>query len=184
MIDDIKNNIGKWTKVNREKYSVNREYAESFKHVEEQLVSDNMVKGWTYNPFSLVISPLGIAQETDCMFEWEITFCWTLEMDKIYGDKYAVVNIAAETYEEGGIVKTERPTHIYLTKELFSRSGCYGYYSFRYQSKCGVGNREKLLIWSDQYIAISGVQCEYATITNKRQSQLTQQVDIQMLEEL
>ena len=184
MLNDIKNNIGKWAKVNREKYSVNREYAESFKHVEEQLTSDKMIKGWTYNPFSLVVSPLGVAQETDCMFEWEITFCWTLEMDKIYGDKYAIVNIAAETYEEGGIVKTERPTHIYLTKELFSRSGCYGYYSFRYQSKCGVGNREKLMIWSDQYIAVSGVQCEYAAITNKRQSQLTQQVDVQMLEEL
>ena len=184
MLSDIKDNMGKWTRVDRENYSVDRMYAETFQSVDVQLESDNMVKGWTYNPFSLILSPLGVSQETDCLYEWEITFCWTKEMDNIYGDKYATVCISSDTYEEGGIVKADRPVHIYLTRELFSRSGCYGYYSFRYQSKCGAGNREKLKIWSDQYIAISAIQCEYAMITSKRQAQLTQQVDVQLLEEM
>ena len=79
---------------------------------------------------------------------------------------------------------TDRPTHVYLTKELFTRTGNYGYYTFRYQSKNGSGNRERLHIWSDQYIAISSLTCEVKSITSRRTSQLTQQVDIQGLKEL
>lgn len=182
MTESIKDNIGKWGKVNKEKYSSRRSYPELYKQVDKQLTKG--VKGWIYNPFNLVTSALGLSDNTDCLFEWEITFCWPIEMDLLYGvDNYAVVNIVAETMTLGGKRKC-RPTHVYLTKELFTRDGSYGYYSFRYQSKNGAGNRERLYIWSDQYIAISALDCEYKPITQRRAEPLTQQIDVQKLKEL
>lgn len=181
MLEGIKDNLGKWGKLKREKYGFNRTYPEVYQDVVTDVQG---VDGWTHNPFVLVTSPLGSSNEDDCLYEWEITFCWPIEMDLIYGvDNYAVVNIAAETMTPGGKVKS-RPTHIFLTKELFTRNGNYGYYSFRFQSKNGAGNRERLFIWSDQYIAISSLTCESKVVTSKRTSQLTQQLDVQKLNEL
>ena len=183
MIDQIKSNYGKWERVPREVYHPFRTYTDKFINVETTV--DTEVEGWTHNPFLLVTAPLGISESVDCMFEWEITFAWPIEMDKLYDvDSYATINIQAETMTPGGKVVAARPVHVYLTKELFTRSGNYGYYSFRYQSKNGTGNRERLHIWSDQYIAISNLQCEYKPITQKRTEALTQQVDIQKLTEI
>jgi hypothetical protein len=141
------------------------------------------VTGWTHNPFLLVTSPLGISEDIDCLYEWEITFAWTVEMDRIYEqDQYICVNVSAETMTPGGKV-TCRPTHIFLTKELFTRTGNYGYYSFRFQSRNGAGNRERLHIWSDGYIAISGIQCEYKPVTERRTEILTQQIDVRNYKE-
>lgn len=177
----IKSNLNKWKKMDREKYVTKREYPEQYNNIMQDVTG---VDGWTYNPFLLVTSPLGLNEDTDCIFEWTITFCWPIEMDLLYGtDNYAVVNITAETMTPGGKVKS-RPTHVFLTKELFTRTGNYGYYSFRFQSKNGAGNRERLHIWSDQYIAISSIDCEYKQVTNRRTEQLTQQIDIQRLREL
>mgnify|MGYP006988844635 CR=1 FL=1 len=177
----IKSNLNKWKKMDREKYVTKREYPEQYDNIMQDVTG---VDGWTYNPFLLVTSPLGLNEDTDCIFEWTITFCWPIEMDVLYGvDNYAVVNITAETMTPGGKVKS-RPTHVFLTKELFTRNGNYGYYSFRFQSKNGAGNRERLHIWSDQYIAISSIDCEYKPVTSRRTEQLTQQIDIQRLKEL
>lgn len=181
MEQSIKDNLGKWKRMDREKYTIKREYPETYDNIMKDVKG---IDGWTYNPFILVTSPLGVSENTDCVFEWNITFCWPIEMDLLYGvDNYAVVNISAETMTPGGKVQA-RPTHVFLTKELFTRSGNYSYYSFRYQSKNGSGNRERLHIWSDQYIAISGLTCEVKTITQRRTEQLTQQQDIQKLKEL
>lgn len=181
MIDSIKQNFGKWKKLNREKYSLKREYPEEYSTVDKQIQG---VDGWTHNPFVLVTSALGSSEDSDCLFEWNITFCWPIEMDLLYSsDNYAVVNITAETMTPGGKVKS-RPTHVFLTKELFTRNGNYGYFSFRFQSKNGAGNRERLHIWSDQYIAISSINCESKIVTSRRTEQLTQQIDIQKLKEL
>ena len=177
----IKNNYNKWKKMDKEKYVTHREYSDAYDNIMKDVKS---IDGWTYNPFVLVTSALGESEETDCIFEWNITFCWPVEMDLLYNtDNYAIVNITAETMTPGGKVVT-RPTHIYLTKELFTRSCNYGYYSFRYQSKNGIGNRERLHIWSDQYIAISSINCEYKVETSRRNEQLTQQIDIANLKEL
>lgn len=177
----IKDNYNKWKKMDKEKYVTHREYHEKYDNIMKDVKG---VDGWTYNPFVLVTSALGQSEDTDCMFEWNITFCWPIEMDLLYGtDKYAVVNIVVETMTPGGKVVT-RPTHVYLTKEYFTRSGNYGYYSFRYQSKNGMGNRERLHIWSDQYIAISSIYCECKVETSRRNEQLTQQVDVAKLKEL
>ena len=181
MTDSIKQNFGKWKKLNREKYSLKREYPEEYSSVDRQIQG---VDGWTHNPFVLVTSALGSSEDSDCLFEWNITFCWPIEMDLLYNsDNYAVVNITAETMTPGGKVKS-RPTHVFLTKELFTRNGNYGYFSFRFQSKNGAGNRERLHIWSDQYIAISSINCESKIVTSRRTEQLTQQIDVQKLKEL
>lgn len=185
MIDQIRSNYGKWKRVSRETYHPFREYKAKFHDVETFIADDVEVNGWTHNPFLLVTAPLGVAESVDCMFEWEITFCWPVEMDKLYGkNNYAVVNVMAETMTPGGKVIADRPAHIFLTKELFTRSNSYGYYSFRYQSKCGIGNRERLHIWSDQYICISGLQVEYQVMTEKRTEILTQQADVTGLKEI
>lgn len=181
MLDTMKANMGKWSKMNREEYVTHREYTEKYKDV---MTNVKGVEGWTYNPFVLVTSALGNSEDTDALYEWNITFCWPIEMDLLYGtDNYACVNIVAETMTPGGKVKS-RPTHVFLTKELFTRNGNYGYYSFRFQSKNGAGNRERLHIWSDQYIAISSINCESKVVTSRRTEQLTQQIDVQKLKEL
>lgn len=185
MIQQVKDNYGKWKRVFKEKYHPFRGYKAKYERVDEQIGDELEVKGWTHNPFLLVTAPLGITEQTDCMFEWEVTFCWPVEMDRLYPvGKYAVVCIQAETMTPGGKVIAQRPVHVYLTKELFTRTGNYGYYSFRYQSNCGAGNRERLHVWSDQYICVSSLQCEYKPVTQKRTEILTQQVDIQQLEEI
>lgn len=185
MFNQIKENYGKWKKVPREKYNPFRKYKAIYTLPNKDIGDLIEVKGWTHNPFLLVTAPLGVDSETDCQFEWEITFAWPIEMDSLYAnDNYAVVNIQAQTMTPGGKVIAERPTHVFLTKELFTRTGNYGYYSFRYQSNCGAGNRERLHIWSDQYIAISSLQCEYKVQTSKRNEILTQQVDISGLREI
>lgn len=181
MLDTLKQNIGKWSRMDREKYVTKREYQEKYTDV---ITDVKGVEGWTYNPFVFVTSAFGQSEDSDSMFEWLITFCWPIEMDLIYGqDNFACVNILAETMTPGGKMKS-RPTHVFLTKELFTRNGSYGYYSFRFQSKNGAGNRERLHIWSDQYIAVSSIFCEVKVITSRRTEQLTQQLDVQKLKEL
>lgn len=185
MVDQVKSNYGLWKRVPREEYHPFRTYKSKYKEVDIQIGDELVLKGWTHNPFLLVTAPLGVNSEIDCKFEWEITFCWPVEMDKLYEqNNYATVNIQAETMTPGGKVIAERPTHIYLTKELFTRAGNYGYYSFRYQSNCGAGNRERLHIWSDQFICISDIQVEVTQVTTKRTEQLTQQLDVQLLKEI
>lgn len=183
MLKDIKANKGKWKKVPREEYHPFREYSQHYETMPRRIASD-AVKGWTHNPFLLVTSPLGVNEETDCKFEWEITFAWTTEMEQLYEhDEYVTVNVMAETMTPGGKVFS-RPTHIFLHKELFTRTGNFGYYSFRYQSNCGAGNRERLHIWSDGYIAVSSLQLEYKVMSSKRSEILVTQEDIKGMKEM
>lgn len=185
MVQQIKDNYGLWQRVPRERYHPFRTYKDEYEVVNEQIGDTVKVKGWTHNPFLLVTAPIGTSENTDNMYEWQITFCWPVEMDKLYDqDNYAVVNIQAETMTPGGKVVAERPTHVFLTKELFTRTGNYGYYSFRYQSLCGAGNRERLHIWSDQFICVSSLNVNIKQITQKRTEQLTIQVDVQHMTEI
>ena len=184
MLKDIKDNKGKWIKVPREEYHPFRKYGKKFNSIAERVHEPGVVRGWTHNPFLLVTSPLGVQEEVDCKFEWEITFAWTVEMEQLYVDnEYVTVNVMAETITPGGKV-FNRPTHIYLHKELFTRSGNFGYYSFRYQGNNGIGNRERLHIWSDGYIAISSLQLEYKTMTEKRNEVLVIQEDLKGMKEM
>lgn len=179
MLSGILHNKGKWQRVPRERYNPFRKYTNIYSTVDVQLGDSVHVKGWTHNPFLLVTSPLGVNQETDCVFEWVITFCWTVEMDKIIGEhEYVCVNVSSETMSPGGKKVAERPTHVFLSKELFTRTGNYGYYSFRFSGQTGAGNRERLHIWSDGFIAISSIELSYKPVTTRRNEILTQQVDV------
>ena len=180
-----------WIKMSREDYHPFRTYIDTngdeyrFTSITADRASQHIaLMGWTHNPFLLVTSPLGISQEVDCIYEWTVTFAWTHDMVNIYtGEEfYACVNVMAETYANGGKVLS-RPTHVYLTRNLFARSNNPGYYSFTYQSKNGAGNRERLHIWCDSFIAISSIQCEYKPITEKRNSVLTSQSDVSGMKE-
>ena len=182
MKEQIKENYGKWKRVPRERYNPFRSYGAEYERVDESV--DSTLVGWTHNPFLLVTAPLGVNSETDCMFEWEITFAWPVEMDDLYNSgQYAVVNIMGECFAPGGKAIPGRPVHVFLYRDLFTRTGNYGYYSFRYQSRCGAGNRERLHVWSDQYIAVSGLQVDVKPVTEKRTEILTQAADVQYMEE-
>lgn len=184
MLKDIKANKGKWKKVPREEYHPFREYGKKFNSIAERVHEPGVIRGWTHNPFLLVTAPLGVNEETDCKFEWEITFAWTTEMEQLFEQhEYVTVNVMAETMAPGGKVFS-RPTHIFLYKELFARSNNFGYYSFRYQSNNGLGNRERLHIWSDGYIAVSSIQLEYTPKTDKRNEMLVIQEDIKGMREM
>lgn len=182
MLEDIISNRGKWKKVSRDVFNPFRKYKEDFKNVATRITEG--VEGWTHNPFLLCTAPLGIDEQTDCLFEWELTFTWTDEMDTLYKDgSYACVNMMGQTMCPGGKKRSE-VTHLYLTKELFTRGENSGYYSFRFSSRNGAGNREQLFIWSDSYIAMTGLKLSYKIITSKRQqAPATSQIDIQKLKE-
>lgn len=143
-----------------------------------------VVEGWTHNPFLLATAPLGVDEDTDCMFEWQLTFTWTDEMDKLYSQNdYVCVNIMAQTMCPGGKKRSE-PTHLFLHKGLFTRGDNSGYYSFKYSSRNGAGNREQLFIWSDGYIAMTGLSLSYKAVTSRRTSPLAvEQNDIQEMSE-
>lgn len=179
MVPSILANKGKWKRVPREKYNPFRVYHAVYETVDKQIGEDVLISGWTHNPFLLVTAPLGLSQDNDCLFEWVITFCWTVEMDKLVAqNEYICVNIMSETMSPGGKKVAERPTHVFLSKELFTRSDNYGYYSFRYSGQTGAGNRERLHIWSDGFMAVSSLSIEYKPITMRRNEILTQQVDV------
>ena len=183
MKGQIVENYGKWRRVPRERYHPFRDYGVEYERVDES--AGSQLVGWTHNPFLLVTSPLGVGSETDCVYEWEITFAWPVEMDELYGcGQYAVVNIMGECFAPGGKSVPDRPAHVFLWRDLFTRTGNYGYYSFRYQSRCGAGNRERLHIWSDQYIAVSGLRVDVKPVTEKRTEVLTQQADVQDMKEI
>jgi hypothetical protein len=185
MIDQMKGNYGKWKKVPRETYHPFRVYKDSYSEVDVSIQQKVGIQGWMHNPFLLVTSPLGTSENTDNVYEWELTFHWSTDMDKLYSpNQYAVVNVLAETMSQGGKVVPDRPMHVFLTKELFTTTGNFGYYTVRYQSRCGAGNRERLHIWSDQYICLSGLKVDIKALTVKRTEQLTQQVDIQLMTEV
>lgn len=184
MVEDIINNRGKWKKVSKDEFYPFRKYEDEFESVDKTITSPDAVTGWTHNPYLLATAPLGINVETDCLFEWQIVFTWTDIMEKIYGDKnYMCINIMAQTMCPGGKKRSD-VTHLYLTKEQFTRAENTGYYSFTFTSRNGAGNREQLFLWSDSYIAVTGLQLEVKPVTEKRQTPLrTSQVDIKQMEE-
>jgi hypothetical protein len=182
--DIIENKKGKWTRVNREEFNYsnyNRKYSWYYPMTTPIASS---VKGWTHNPWLVVTAMLGQDEETDCKYEWIITFAWTQQMDKIYeNDEYAVVNIMAETITQGGTV-SQRPSHIFLNKTCFTREGNAGYYTYKFQSNNGIGNRERLYMWSDAFIALEDLSIDCKNITKNRTQPLQTQVDIQNMREL
>ena len=183
MVPQIRSNKRKWRKVDREEFNYERDYGWAYQDFDTQTPID-AVYGWTHNPFLLVTAMLGTTEASDNKFEWTLTWAWTPRMEEIFDkNEYATVNIMAETITQGGVVVC-RPTHLFLFKEAFQRSNNPGYYTFKFQSNNGVGNREKLYIWSDSYIALEDLTLDCKQMSSNRTQPLHTQVDVQDLVEL
>jgi hypothetical protein len=173
----------KWThKLSREEFWAERDYG--WHYEDWYTVTDQYAAmGWTHNPFKLATAMLGIDEKTDAKFEWELTFAWTDQMEALYRpDEYVTVNIQAETITQGGVVLSP-VTRIYLFKECFTRSGNFGYYTFQFQSNNGIGNRERLYVWSDGIIALEDLQVSTKQMTTHRMNPAFTQLDIKDLKE-
>jgi hypothetical protein len=183
MINNIKGNKRKWTKLNREEFYDDRIYPWSYVDI-NTMSPVSAVYGWTHNPFRIATAMLGIDEETDCKFEWVLTFAWTEQMDKLFEqNEYATVNLSAETVTQGGTL-TSAVTHVFLFKECFTRASNAGYYTFKFQSNNGIGNRERLYVWSDSIIALEDLQLNCKNITKARTQPLHTQSDVHDLQEL
>ena len=187
-----------WRRVSRDAYDQKRDYGWKYYNflnfsesaddtLEESIIAPSpwyAIHGWTHNPSGLVTAMLGVDDTTDCKFEWSITFAWTSQMDKIYKqNEYAAVNVRAETITQGGSVLSE-VTRVFLFKECFTRSDNAGYYTFRFQSNNGTGNRERLYLWGDGLTTIQDLRLACKDITTRRTQPLHTQVDVQDLIEL
>lgn len=177
MIPNILENKDKWVKLSREDYYVERDYGWEYEDF-STIAPIDAVSGWTHNPFRLTTAMLGLSEETDCKFEWSITFAWTPIIERLFDLKeYVTVNVRGETVTEGG-VKLSDVTHIYLFRECFTRVDDGGYYTFQFQSNNGIGNRERLFIWCDGIISVESLQLSIKQITSRRTQPLNTQVDL------
>ena len=177
MVPNILENKGKWVKLSRDDYYIERDYGWVYEDF-STIAPIEAVSGWTHNPFRLTTAMLGLSEETDCKFEWSITFAWTPIMEKLFGLKeYVTVNVRAETVTEGG-VKLSDVTHIFLFRECFTRVDDGGYYTFQFQSNNGIGNRERLFIWCDGIISVESLQLSVKQMTARRTQPLNTQVDL------
>jgi hypothetical protein len=124
--------------------------------------------GWRWEPFRLMTAWWGLNDNTDCLFEWNITFALTKWMIKLIGDKYVSVSIQAETAMPGGHIMGERLV-LKLARMMFNRKNDgIGYYSFKFTSRNGAGNAERLYIWSDGLMALRALQCVVKPVTTAR----------------
>ncbi len=179
MYDQIKANKGLWKKLDRYDWDKARDYG--WEYIDYNTYAPpSAVFGWTHNPYRLATAMFAVDDETDCKFEWELVFCWTEQMERIWEqNEYITVNIAGETVGQGGRLLSD-PTHLFLYKELFKT----GYYSTRYHSGNGIGSRERLLVWGDGLQALQHFSVYCKELTKKRtQPLVTSQVDILELTE-
>lgn len=177
MFDDIKRNKRKWVKLDKYDFYKERDYHWVYKNIETVSIKD-AVKGWTHNPYKLATTMLGLSEEQDCKFEWSITFAWTKDIEQLYElNEYTTVCLQGETVTEGGTVLGE-VTHVPLFKEQFTRKGDAGYYTFQFQSGNGIGNRERLYLWSDGIIAVESIKLSCKVVSQRRTQPLMTHVDV------
>jgi hypothetical protein len=179
MVPQIKENKRKWKKLDREVWAPGRDYNWTYDDWHTTAPAD-AVYGWTHNAFRAATAMLGVSEETDCLFEWELTFAWTEQVNKIFEqNEFISFNVAGEAIGQGGTLLS-RPTHIFLYKELFKD----GYYSMRYNAKNGSANRERLYMWGDGMVALESLSLYTKEVTTKRTQPIaTSQVDVQELHE-
>ena len=177
MFDDIKRNKRKWVKLDKYDFYKERDYHWVYKNIETISPSDT-ISGWTHNPYKFATAMLGINEEQDCKFEWSITFAWTKDIEQLYEmNEYTTVCLQGETVTEGGTVLGE-VTHLPLYKEQFTRKGDAGYYTFQFQSGNGIGNRERLYLWSDGIIAVESIKLSCKAVSQRRTQPLVTHIDV------
>lgn len=172
----ILENLGKWKKVKGDNIS---DFFEDRVYDKENLPS-----GYLHNPFHLATTYYGLADNVECRFAWKLNFIINDLMRVIMKDSYVQVNICAETITVGGTVVSP-VTHVYLTKELFTRSSDYnGYWTFVYYSENGLGSREKLYIWGDGLFGLEKFECGILECGKMRAAPALIRVDVHGKEEM
>jgi len=112
-----------------------------------------------------------------------MTFALTPLMDKVLRDRFVTVYIAAETMTQGGKVKSN-VQRLRLRRDMFTRTSSYGYYTYKYTSMNGIGNSERLFIWSDDLICLRNpIVCRVKGKTSDRTSPALTSVDFKYDEE-
>jgi hypothetical protein len=179
MYNQIKVNKKRWKKLDREAWSPGRDYGWEYEDLSTE-PPFTAVYGWTHNPWRAATAMLGVSEETDCLFEWELTFAWTEQVDRVFEqNEFMSFNLAGEMISQGGTLLS-RPTHLFLHKGLFKN----GYYSMRYTAKNGMGNRERLYMWGDGMAALESLTLYTKDMTTRRaQPLVTSQIDVQNLVE-
>jgi len=196
--DGVQINQSNWIRIGRDSlgdFYSEREYYDPVGENEDLLPDDRAheVYGYFLEPFKLATSYLGIGDDTDCIFEWEINFALTPMMRRLMKENYIVVNLATETIVPGGAAFSE-VTHLYLKEDMFGRSRIegslgtsqwgVGYYTFKFTGRNGAGNSEKLYIWSDGCVALRSLKLSAQVQTSARTMPLITQVDVSRIEEL
>jgi hypothetical protein len=172
MIDSIKLNRGKWKKVKGNSIDDFWSFRERVKPVE----------GYFYEPLRAATSYLGVSDTVECMYEWHVNFALTDLVARIWEDKFIKVYLAAETITVGGVVRSPVTT-IRLRRDMFTRSGQHGYYSFRFTGNNGAGDSERLYIWSDDIVSIRSIEQVCKPVTQERTAPLLTAPDFAQDEE-
>ena len=181
MLGDVLINKGRWDRESRDGFEA-RDYGWAYVTRSTQPPA-GAVDGWTHNAFELQTAMLGVGEDSDCRFEWEVTFAWTDVLEALYfQNEYVTVNMQAETVTQGGLVVSD-VTHVFLYKECFTRAVNSGYYTLQFQSNGGLGNRERLKIWSDGPIALTELTMYAKNITVRRSAPIHSQIDVSLLKE-
>jgi hypothetical protein len=185
MVPEIKSNMGKWKRVQGAKISdfwKQRKYDWQF-NFKAAPDDKKVVKEWFIEPFRIATSFLGIDDYSESKFQWLFNFALSDIMLEILGNRYITVYLAAETMTVGGVVESA-VQRVRLHKTMFARQGQYGYYSYQYNANNGLGDSERLYMWTDGPILLRSLKMLAASKTNKRTSVMADYVDTQGMVEV
>jgi hypothetical protein len=146
-------------------------------------IANGPINGWFLEPWPLATSFLGVDDYTETKFEWLINFAFNDILDRIWGKKYISVYIASETMTVGGLVQSA-VTRIRLHRRMFAREGQFGYYSYRFNGNIGLGDSERLYLWSDGPIFVRSIKQLALGKTKRRTSTFEEYNETKGMEEL
>jgi hypothetical protein len=172
MVESCITNKDKWDKIKGDSitdfWESKRDYHWKFNFEE---APPEAIEGYYWDTFHVATSYLGYSDTIEAIYEWRINFALTSLGAHIWKDDYVVVYVAAETMTVGGVVQSP-VTKIRLRKDMFSRRGDYGYYSFKFVSANGAGDSERLFIWSDGLLWLRSLELVARATTSERTSPL------------
>jgi hypothetical protein len=91
--------------------------------------------------------------------------------------------VASELMTVGGVVRSKVDS-IRLHKKMFVRQGQFGYYSYRFNGNVGIGDSERLYMWSDGPILVRTIRAIATGKTTKRTSALEEYQETKDMTEL
>jgi hypothetical protein len=175
MVADIKRNRTRWGKPEGKtikNFWDKRDYRWRFELDSQNRWRDsppNAVRGWFLEPYPLATGYLGVDDYSECKFEWLINLAISDIMLDILEDHHITVYFASETMTVGG-VKESQVSRLRLHRKMFVRQGQYGYYSYKFNGDNGIGDSERLYMWSDGPVLLRSLKLLANSVTQKRTS--------------